>query len=215
MRLNPGSFNALLDTGPSALTQAFLWRRASSCPCTNPMSGAANIKCKQCRGKGFIWSAPVPANCGMSSQQNLKLWAQFGQYEVGDATLTIPESSPLYDAGRFDRIQAVNSSERFSKSLIRGGPGDRFFQTVISIDRVFWLDAEENIVEGGIPVVEADGEIIFTDGAPPFNTQYSISGYWRDEYFVYQHIVSDRSMHLGARLPKKVLARKLDLLLRS
>jgi len=212
MRLNPGAFNKFLDTGPDHIGQDFLWRRGYKCPCTNPQSGAAKPNCRQCQGKAYFWDAEpgTPARCGMSSQQNLKLWAQFGQYEPGDATLTIPSSSPLYALGRMDRLLMLNSTEDFSATFTRGK--DRFWRKVQSIYRVFWLDDDQAIVEGSIPTVQSDGDIVFTGDAPPFGRQYNVSGTYFDEYFIWQSLVSDRGEHSGAALPKKALARKLDLL---
>lgn len=206
--LNPADFDDFLVNSPEAIGQDYLWRKSASCPCFNPLSGAANPKCKVCLGKGRIWAAAVPAKAGMMQQTGIKKFAQFGQFEIGDATLTIPQASPMYEAGQFDRITMLNSSERFSINLTRGI--DRIYRSVILVDRVFWI-VNDAIVEGGIPTVAADGTLSWTSGAPPSGMQYSIAGDSRDDYFVWLDLVSDRGEHFGARLPKKVVLRKFDL----
>lgn len=211
MRLNPAAFDAFLADGADAIGQDFQWRKATICPCSgNPSSGAANFKCQLCFGKGWLWAAPVLAKAGMSQQENIKRWAQAGRYETGDATLTIPQSSPMYAAGEFDRITMMNSSEHFSLALVRG-EGDRLYRSVISIERVFWLVNDTQIVEGGIPSVSETGQLTWQSGAPPLGTKYSISGEARDEYYIFTNLVSDRGEHFGARLPKKVIIRKFDI----
>lgn len=213
MRLSPAAFNAFLS-GPNGIGQEFLWRPAAVCPCVNRLSGAANAKCPKCSGKGRVWGTAVQCRAGMTQQKIDKLWATMGQYEVGDATLTVPEDSPLYDAGQFDRITMLNSTDRFSIPLVHGDPAERLFFMVEKIDRVFWYtgpnDGTGDLVEGGLPAVSDDGLLSWADGGPPPGKQYSITGTRFSEYFVYQGLPSDRAEHYGARLPKKIMVRRFD-----
>lgn len=211
MRLDPAAFNEFLAGN---IGQEFLWRRSSICPCVNMHSGAAFPRCPKCAGKGRLWASPVPARAGMTQQRINKVWAQMGLYEQGDATLTIPESSPLYDAGHFDRITMLNSTDRFDLVLVRGDPSERLFCKVESFGRVFWYtgqDGQGDVVEGTLPSVDDDGMLAFGSGGPPLGKQYSLSGTRYAEYYVYDGLPSDRAAHFGARLPKKILARRFDL----
>lgn len=210
-RLQPAAFNAFLGDN---IGQDFQWRRASICPCTNPLSGAATPQCPKCAGKGRLWAAPVDAKAGMTQQRINKVFAQMGLYEAGDATLTIHESSAMYDAGHFDRITMLNSTDRFDLVLTRGDPTERLFFKVQSLERVFWYtgkNGEGEVREGALPTVADDGTLEFGAGGPPAGKQYSISGTRYAEYYVWDGMPSDRNEHFGARLPKRVIARRFDL----
>lgn len=151
----------------------------------------------------------------MTQQQIRKEWIQAGLYESGDATLTVPEDSAMYEAGQFDRITMLNSTDRFSLPLVHGSPTERLFFKVEKVTEVFWYtgpnDGTGDLVEGGIPAVADDGTLTWTSGGPPAGKQYSISGVKFTEYYVWDGMSSDRGEHYGARLPKKIIARKFDL----
>lgn len=207
MQLNPGAFNAFL----AGIGQQVKWRRSYACPCITKNSGAAKPNCPLCSGKGRIWDAAVDGVVGIAGQKTQLQWAQFGMWENGDAVLTVPENSPVYNAGQFDRIQMMNSTDPFSLSLTRG-QNDKLRMPVEAVNRVFWLNpAGTAIVEGGLPTVAADGTLTWAAGEPPPGVTYSINGTRYSEYFIFQNYLSDRNEHSGARLPKRVVARSFDL----
>lgn len=207
MRLNPAAFNRHLEH----MGQDFMWRRAYACPCRNPNSGASKPGCPRCHGKGTFWGDPVRASAGVASQGVTKQFAQFGQWEAGDAVFSIPESSPMFDAGRFDRLLMLNSTDGFSLPLVRG-QNDKVTLPVEKFDRVFWLDADGfTVVEGGLPTVDGAGVLTWESGAPPLGKNYTIMGTRFTEYFIWEQLPSDRGEHHGARLPKRVQARRFDL----
>lgn len=213
MRLNPAAFNAFL-TGN--IGQDVRWRSNSICPCTNPMTGAANPKCPKCGGKGRLWADGVDTVVGVSRQNiSVKITQQF-QWETGDAMLTVNESSAMYDAGQYDRVTLLNSTDRFSLALIRGDLRERIYSQVEKIDRVFWYTGDGgqgDLVEGSaVPEVNpANGQLTWGSGAPPAGKQYAITGTRFAEYFIYLDLPSDRAEHRGARLPKRIIARRFDL----
>lgn len=191
--------------------QDFKWRVAFTCPCRNAHSGAALDGCPRCFGVGTFWGAAVDAKAGVASMSVTKQFAQFGQWESGDAVFSIQESSPMYLAKRYDRMVMMNSAEGFSLPLVRGS-NDRLDGHVLAVESVFWL-AEDGftMVTGGIPVVAVDGSLSWSTGEPPEETQYSISGTKCTEYFVWESLPSDRREHSGARLPRRLQARRFDL----
>jgi hypothetical protein len=211
MKLNPLAFDRLLST--QNLGQLFLWRRAYVCPCSTEYSGAASETCPVCGGKGRTWGEPTEGHAGMTGQGLKRRYAEFGRFEPGDAMLTIPEDSPLYYMGEFDRVLMLNSSSPFSL-VLRRGVNDRLFYTdVDNIDRVFWLDPADGatIIDGTIPDVAEDSTLIWAPGdGPPDGVQYSVTGIATDEFFVYLEIPSNRNAGTGP-LPKKVIVRKWDL----
>lgn len=207
MRLSPAAFNAHLNH----MGQKFKWRKAFRCSCVNPYSGAATPGCPQCGGKSWLWAAPVPAVAGVASQQIQVRWAQFGLWQDGDMVVSIPESSPMYEMGQFDRVLMLNSTDHFSLPLAHGDPNEKLFEPIEKITRVFWLDQDGAIVEGGIPTVNPDGTLTWTTGAPPPGVGYSISGTRYSEYFCWGPLPSDRNEHQGARLPKRLVMRRFEL----
>jgi hypothetical protein len=211
MRLNPAAFNRHIEH----MGQQVTWRKAFACPCRNPNSGAADPRCPHCAGKGQLWNPPKDGVIGVTGSRTQREWAQFGTYESGDSVVSIPESSPLYEMGQFDRVTLLNAAEQFSLPLVRGAPTDRLIGRVEKISRVFWLDAQKHIVEGGIPQVQANGTLAWDAGAPPAGTQYTISGSRYPEFFCFGAFPSNRNEHQGARLPKRVVLRRFDLWGRS
>jgi hypothetical protein len=207
MRFNSGKFNTFLG----GIGQNVRWRRAYACPCFDENSGAATYGCPACAGKGHIWNDPVDCVVGVPSQKVQAQWAQFGQWEDGDALVTVGSDSPMYAAGRFDRVLFMNASDAFSQPLLHDGT-ERLNLPVSAISRVFWLDAQSRIVEGGIPVVNADGSLTWGAGAPPLGVKFTISGTKFSEYFVFNSLPNDRNEHQGMPLPTRMQLRRFDLL---
>lgn len=209
MRLNPGHFNRFLNN----IGQQFLWRRAYACSCVDPHSGAPDTKCSFCVGKGRQWIEPVRASAASAGQKTQVSWAKMGLYEQGDMVMTVPENSPLWDAGQFDRVTMLNATDRFSQPMKRGAPTEKLLFTVKQVDRVFWINKATNtIVEGGIPTFDANGRPVWAAGEPPPGMSYSISGTRLSEYFIYMDLPRNRNMHDGARLPKLTVLRRWDLM---
>lgn len=207
MFLNPARFNShLLHMG-----QNVAWRKAYACPCRNPNSGASDPKCPQCAGKGQLWDASIDSVVGVTGSKVQKEWAQFGNYESGDTVVSIGSDSPLYEMGQFDRVTLLNAPEQFSITLVRGAPTERLIGKIESISRVFWLDAQKALVQGGIPQVDDNGRLTWETGEPPAGTQFGISGVKLQEFFCFGPYPSNRNEHQGARLPKRVVLRKFDL----
>lgn len=211
MRFNPGAFDRHL----ASIGQKIVWRRSYACACVNPNSGAPDPKHALCLGKGRIWVEGVPTVVGVARQDVNSEWAKAGLWENGDAVLSIPQNSPMWEAGQFDRITMLNAEDSFSMPLVRGAPTEKLLFTPVRIDRVFWLHPQNKaeIVEGRAPVFGADGVPSWPggEGEPPAGVSYSITGTKYDEYFLYDMHVSDRNQHSGMRLPKKVVARRWDL----
>src|SRR3546814_259961 len=136
-----------------------------------------------------------------------------GLWESGDAIAVIPENSPMYEIGQFDRVVMLNSTDTFSRVLTRGAVTERLLVSVEAFTRVFWLATDGAIIEGGLPVVSDDGELSWPNGGePPAGTQYSINGTRFSEYYCFGPFANDRNEHRGARLPKRLVLRKWDLL---
>jgi hypothetical protein len=166
-----------------------------------------------CFSKGRFWPVSVPAKAGVASQKTQQNWAQFGMYESGDTVLSVPNTSPIYGAGQFDRLVALDATEQFSVNLIRGTK-DRLLQPVQTITRVFWLNpALTQTIDGRLPVVAADGTLSWpAGGGPPANTAYSVSGTQFQEFCVFMDYPSNRNEHDGAPLPKRIVARRFSIM---
>lgn len=211
MRFNGQAFDSFL----AGIGQTVTWRRSYACACVNAESGAPDPKHALCGGKGRIWDAPVETVVGVASQKVQIQWQAMGMFEAGDMVVSIPQVSPLWDAGQFDRVTMLNSTDVFSQPLKRGAPSERLLFRVARLTRCFWLNpADRNtIIEGSLPVVATDGTLSWVGGVgePPMGTSYSLTGEKFDEYFVFQDLSSDRNEHQGMRLPKRCVLRKWDL----
>lgn len=209
MRFNAAAFDRHLE----GIGQQVEWRRSYSCACVNPQSGAPDPKHALCSGKGRIWDAAVPTITGVASQKVQQAWAQMGMWESGDMVLSIPQSSPLWDAGPYDRVTMLNADDVFSRPLVRGAPTERLSFKVVSITRCFWLHpTTRQIVDGSLPVVDEVGSLSWPSGGEPSpGTTYSLTGTKRPEYFIWMDWPVDRNQHSGMRLPKRVVLRNFDL----
>ena len=119
MRLRPTHFDRHLKN----IGQDVLWLRSYACACMSNETGSPDPKHALCKGKGRIWDAPVPTLVGVPSQTTAAKMIAAGLWEKGDMTITIPRSSPMWEnAGRYDRVIALNSTDVFSIPLKRGAP---------------------------------------------------------------------------------------------
>lgn len=210
MRFSPSRFNRHLAN----MGQQLLWRRSYGCACVNPDSGAPDPKHALCGGKGRIWDQGIPMVCGVTKQFVTQEMVDSGVFDAGDLTVTVPESTPMWDlAGRFDRIVLLNSTDVFSQPLRRGHVSERLLFPVEKVTRCFWLSqTTRQIVDGSLPVVAADGTLSWPNGGePPMGFTYSLTGTRYDEYFVFDQLPSDRNEHSGMRLPKRMQLRKWDM----
>lgn len=209
MQFNVGNFNRL----HANLGQYFGWRRRYACPCVDVDSGAPDYRCRICGGNGHIWEPVVKASATVAGQKTQAKWAQMSQYMDGDVVLTVPENSPMWQAGAFDRMTMMNAPERFSSTLRRGAPNERLYFQPEEIDRVFWRNQEEDgLVDGEPPEVDAEGRLTWGDGAPPAGRSYTMTGRRYPEYFIYQELPRQRRMHSGARMPVQLVVRRFELL---
>ena len=204
--LSADAFNRMLGE----MSQAAKWRRAYDCPCRDDHSGAARPGCPRCHGKGVVWADPVLGWVAIAGQKVQQAWSRMEMYEQGDIVMTLPSDSPLYNLGQNDRITMVQSSVPFSRVMTRGD-GDRMPFEIDTIDRVYWLvnDVE---TEGGIPTIATDGTPSWASGAPDPGVKYSITGRRRPEYFLFNEYPQDRAHYGGQPLPRRVVARVIDLL---
>ena len=205
MRLSSVAFNRMLNQ----MGQSFSWRQSYACPCVNKNSGQANPKCPHCGGKGRLWGKAVVGDAGIVSRSKMREFAAFGVWDQDDIMLSIPSDSPLYAMGQFDRVAALHRSEPFSLNLIRG-LNDEVKFPVLSVERAFYLEGDQ-IRDLALPTVNPDGTMNWDGGLPPAGVTYSLSGRRTPEYFCYQELPTDRPLHFGERLPRRVALRRFDL----
>ena len=211
MVLSVARFNAQLAVQGQNMT----WARASNCPCRSiDVTGSPKPDCNNCDGAGVFWAAPVPCIAGLSGQQVQRQWTAGGQYKSGDVVVSIPSNTPLYDAGEFDRVMMVNSSESVDYIEVFGE--ERARAPWISVDTVFYVDElAQEVTQCTLPTVNADGSLTWsTDPAavlPAQGQQYTIQGRAQLEFFVFQGLVQDRAHYGGLALPRKVALRRFAL----
>lgn len=210
MKLSAKAFNRHL----AHLGQSFSWRPGYACPCVSRDSGQPNPNCNHCEGKGRQWGAAVPGTAGVVSQAKLRQYEAFGPFDKDDVMLSIGSDSPLYPMGQYDRAEALNRSEPFSMALVRG-LNDVIKFPVISLTRAFLINAQDAIVELALPTVNANGTLNWNGTPPPAGINYSLTGRRRPQYFCYLELPTDRPMHHGEPLPRKVILRRFELLDRS
>jgi hypothetical protein len=129
-------FNAWLGNIGESVT----WRQAFACPCVSPHSGAAQVNCPNCGGKGRFWpGAGQQCVLGAAGQHAQQQWRNSGRFESGDVVMTIGSDQSAYTIGAFDRVLMLNGVEQFSIVKVRGLDETLLF-TPQAITRAFWLD---------------------------------------------------------------------------
>jgi hypothetical protein len=207
-QLNPAAFNKLLNN----LGQDFIWSKALACPCLTADSKQPRYDCPHCDGKGRLWQNPTAAKSGVVSREQMKKMAGFGLYDSGDILLSIPSDSPLYAVGLYDKVQSVNRTEPFSIAFTPNGNSTIKF-TPVSIDSVVWLDSETNaLINGTLPNI-INGQLTWIT-PPPVGVVYTLTGRRTVDYYCYEEIPLDRAHHFGKDLPRRVVLRRLELLLK-
>lgn len=210
MRLRADHFDRHIKN----MGQDMLWRRSYACACVSAETGSPDPKHLLCRGKGRIWDAPIKTLVGVPNQTTTAKMIMAGLWEQGDMTVTIPRSSPMWEnAGRYDRVTMLNSTDVFSVPLTRGAVTEKLPFKPATITRVFWLDPTTRLtIDGVFPSVSDDGVITWGAGlTPPAGAVYSMTGTKYSEYYFFDQFPSDRNEHQGVQLPKKAQLRKWDL----
>jgi hypothetical protein len=143
----------------------------------------------------------------------MRKFADMEVLDAGDILLVLPSNESIYAIGEFDRIMLTQRTEPFSMAVVPSLHDILRFKPS-AIDRVFWTDEEDAIIEGDIPTYDADGKLTWADGvsSPPADTVYSVSGRRHPEYFCYLSLPADRPNARGMPLPRRILARRMDLL---
>lgn len=209
MDFSPDALNAHVKS----MGHDFGWRRAYACPCVSASSGAARDDCINCDGKGVIWQPEKDCRLGFTNQSAQKAMRDFGAFEMGDALLTLPSDEPCYAAGRYDRFRNKNSTHSFSFNL-KAGLNDRLRFTISRFERVFWLDADQNIVEGALPEVDDLGVLSWpASPSPAPGVTFSLSGERYDEFYAFLDLPATRNVGIMG-LPRKLAVRRFDLFAR-
>lgn len=211
---SPARFNALLNPA-GGVGQAVIWRRATLCPCRDPYSDQPEQGCSHCAGKGMFWGKGRAAHTGVSSQRQVRAWLDMGQIENGDQILTVPGASPLHAAGENDLIIMSQSSQPYSVVLVRDG-NERADPGAFALDQCLWLrPGDRAIVEGDVPAVDPmTGALSWAnpERAPEPGIQFTIRGRRRPVYFVFRDLPQDRAHSGGLPLPRRIHARRFDLM---
>ncbi len=210
MKLRPSHFNRHLKN----IGQQVMWKRSYACACVGNTSGAPDPKHALCSGKGRLWDSGIATVCGVTKQVVEPEQAALGVFDSGDMVMTVGSDSPMWqNAGKFDRILLLNSTDVFSMPFTHNSVNERIIFTVQSFSRCFWLSPDKTaIIEGGLPDIDANGYMTWNHGGePPLGQVYSLTGTKFDEYYVLDSMPSDRNEHSGSPLPKKINMRKFDL----
>ena len=206
MRFQPDKFNGFLN----ALAQQWVWRKAYACPCISSRSGQAVPNCIHCNGNGRLWGDPVNGSACVIGRSAVLKFSKFGEYLNEDIFLEVPSDSPLYEMGVYDRVDSINRTEPFSQNIVAGINVAKKFD-VLSVEKVFWLDTDNNRVEGDIPAVQNDGSLSWAGVIPPTGVTYSITGRRNAQFYCYAQLPLDRPHFGGLDLPRRLVLRNYSL----
>lgn len=191
-----------------------LWQAATLCPC-GPDPAHADPACQACRGRGFLYAAPVALRALITDARLDKQLEATGLLVPGDLTLS---QDPL-DAralGDWDLIRPTwPSGLPFPGEIVRRGlgPQDPLQWPPEVVQRCLRVDPATGAVEDYVPgvdfVVQDDALLWQGPHQPPAGARYSIRYTARLEYVVWTppFVRFERGTSLGQR----VLLRKRQL----
>ena len=160
-------------------------------------------------GNGRIWIEPVKGNACVLGRDVVMKFGKFGLYHNEDVFIEIPSDSPIYTMSTFDRLTSLNRTEPFTLNRVAGVNIPKTFN-VVSLEKVFWFDSDNNEVVGTLPVIQADGSLLWNGIVPPDGTTYSITGRKNAEFYAFESVPLDRSHFGGLDLPRRVVLRNFS-----
>lgn len=210
MKLDPKRFNRFLGQ----IGQHITWRKADTCPCRDPNSGAPNPDCTVC-ANGVIWADEKKTYLALSGQKLQQQWAVFGSWQKGDVVCTLPSDSKAYGMGERDRVRFDDSTQPFSLNYVNSGT-IKLDYIVTCFERLFWLDDNlTTAIDGSLPTVKNDGTLVFGAKAPPSGKQFTVTGRRNPEYYAFMEFPQDRAHFGGEDLPRRIVLRNFDLFKRN
>lgn len=215
MRLSPGLFNRQL----AVMGQAVLWRRASLCPCAgrDHYSGGPSQDCPVCTGRGWAWGAGVPSRAGVVGAGAKRKQADFGQWEDGEVSLSVPSDTPLWNAGERDRVEFADGDMGFQLALRNSG-APRIDFTPVRFERCFWLRAGDTAFREADPPKwdKATGFLSWPANSirPDAGEHFTLVGRKRPDFQVVASLPIARAHFNGLPLPRLLKCVRTDLALK-
>lgn len=200
------AFDQLLGTPDSG--SRLRWSQARRCPCFD-QDGGTNIACPVCHGDAFVWdewSTEFRAGVvGLSGKQIENLSQRMGPAGTGDATISLPQSSPPYlTVGQRDRFVALDATDTAEWSLSAGVLVKLPINSVLLEARILSADGK-SIQQTAVPVADASSRVSVS--------QSTVIRFQAPRCY---EMVSDLSQAraIAPGLPQKLLVKLIDLTLR-
>ncbi len=207
---DPDEFDAQLEAhGTPAL-----WRRARTCPCVDPDTGAPNIECPYCLDQpGTLWDDGVPITVFAPARRRKDLYNAAGHLLEGVVTLTFPTS---VTPGHLDWIELTAAECVVNRETHKRGELDPLGRSAerLRFPDVLAVESIDAIVGGVLQTYLPDTE--FTVGfdasiqwvtGPPAQTLYTVRYVARPVYVCWGPESRDEG---GAKQPTRCLAQRLD-----
>jgi len=206
--LAPSEFNAFLRI----MAQRARWSPSRLCPCRDAYSGAANPGCPVCRGQGVFWTGSKSVSIALSGQRVARAWRDFGMYESGDVVLSIGSDSPAYAAGENDKLVLTDSTTPYTAVFTRGDQAENWPAELVEVQAVTTIANGEPVEMSPPPIPTGGGAPSWPAlGSPAPGQQYTLTGRRNPSFYVFADFPQDRAHHGGAALPRRVVARLIDL----
>jgi hypothetical protein len=201
---DPLSFDQLLGTPDFG--SRLVWASAVRCPCFD-QEGGTNPACPVCGGEAFIWEDWSPefraGLVGLTGRQLENISQRFGPGMVGDATVSLPRSSPPYQTvTQRDRFVALDAADTVYWSLAPGMPVKLPWRAVLMEARIVSGTALARVP---VPLPDSSRRVTVTQ-ATVIRLQVP------RRYEVIADLSQARAIMPG--LPRKVLVKLVDMSLR-
>lgn len=210
---DPAEFDEAIRSHGTPVT----WRKGTTCPCFDPMTGHAQIDCPYCEhGFGMLWDDGVPITILAPGRQRNDNYDVTGMWMNGIVMLTFVSTvTPAH----LDMVELLAAEMVVNRELHVRGDTNKVgrstervrFRKVVMPEGAFAIVGVELQTYQPLTdfLIDADGVIVWADGAgPPEGTQYSVRYLARPSYVIISPQSRDEGG--GTKLPMKCLAQRLD-----
>lgn len=206
--------SALFDDEIAAHGARALWRRASVCPCLDPVRGVWRADCPYCRD-GTLYDLGSEIRVIAASRSRRDEVDVIGRRMEGRLTLTFP-STVL--PGHFDLVTLLDAEMVVDNEFLTRGEVDRLGRSrertrmpVVRVERCAVIQPDDSLLffEEGADFTIANGsEVAWVVGrGPAADSRYALRYVARPTFIVWSPMSRDEG---GNRQPYRVEAQRFD-----
>lgn len=196
-----------------------LWRRARTCPCLDPTTGAARIVCPFCRDlPGILWDTGESLTVLAATRRRRDDHDQLGLDLRGFTQFTFPST---ITPGHLDQlvlnvgVMVVNDEQHIRGDTDKLGRSTERFRIYPAVsveycEAIVTVEAQQTLVQYAVGTdfsVAEDGTITWLTDGPPAEATYTLRYTARPTFVCWSPMSRDEG---GTKQPYRCLVQRLD-----